>query len=124
MVLGTSALSLLDLTTGYAAFASGGIAARPYAVLEIRKTNGDLLYSRDMAEDRPPRHVFPEEKVAELNSMLSAVVKSGTGRRADLGLRRRAERPAPTRAIAMPGTSASPRTMSPACGSATTTSRR
>ncbi len=85
MVLGTSALSLLDLTTGYAAFASGGIAARPYAVLEIRKTNGDLLYSRDMAEDRPPRHVFPEEKVAELNSMLSAVVKSGTGRRADLG---------------------------------------
>ena len=33
----------------------------------------------------PPRRVFPEEKVAELNTMLSAVVKSGTGRRADLG---------------------------------------
>ncbi|MCA3574949.1 MAG: hypothetical protein IOC86_13625, partial [Aestuariivirga sp.] len=32
-----------------------------------------------------PRRVFPEEKVAELNSMLSAVVKSGTGRRPDLG---------------------------------------
>ena len=32
-----------------------------------------------------PRRVFPEDKVAELNSMLSAVVKAGTGRRADLG---------------------------------------
>ena len=84
MVLGTSALSLMDLTTGYIAFASGGIPARPYAVLEIRRSNGDLLYSRDI-ETEPPRRVFPEEKVAELNSMMAAVVKSGTGRRADLG---------------------------------------
>ncbi len=85
MVLGTSALTLLDLTTGYTSFASGGIAARPYAVLEIRRSNGDLLYAREESFDRPPRRVFPVEKVAELNSMLSAVVKSGTGRRADLG---------------------------------------
>ena len=85
MVLGTSALSLMDLTTGYAAFASGGFAARPYAVLEIRRTNGDLLYARADDDVMPPRRVFPEEKVAELNSMLSAVVKAGTGRRADLG---------------------------------------
>lgn len=84
MVLGTSALSLMDLTTGYATFAGGGIAAQPYAVLEIRRTNGDVLYSRSEAFDRAPRRVFPEEKVAELNAMLSAVVKSGTGRRADL----------------------------------------
>jgi membrane peptidoglycan carboxypeptidase len=85
MVLGTSALSLLDLTTGYIAFASGGYAAKPYAVLEIRRTNGDLIYSRSDANDQVPRRVFPEDKVAELNSMLSAVVKSGTGKRADLG---------------------------------------
>ncbi|WP_373503895.1 transglycosylase domain-containing protein [Aestuariivirga sp.] len=85
MVLGTSALSLLDLTTGYVAFASGGFPATPYAVLEIRRSNGDLLYSRTEDSMMPPRRVFPEEKVAELNSMLSAVVKAGTGRRADLG---------------------------------------
>ncbi len=85
MVLGTSALSLIDLTTGYATFAGGGIAAKPYAVLEIRRANGDLLYSRPDTETMPARRVFPEEKVAELNSMLAAVVKSGTGRRADLG---------------------------------------
>jgi penicillin-binding protein 1A len=84
MVLGTSALSLMDLTTGYISFASGGIPATPYAVLEIRRSNGDVLYSRDL-ETEPPRRVFPEEKVAELNSMMAAVVKSGTGKRADLG---------------------------------------
>lgn len=84
MVLGTSALSLMDLTTGYISFASGGYAAAPYAVLEIRRSNGDLLYARD-AGTAPPQRVFPEEKVAELNTMLAAVVKSGTGRRADLG---------------------------------------
>ena len=85
MVLGTSALSLMDLTTGYVAFASGGFPAKPYAVLDIRRANGDLLYSRSEAQNMAPRRVFPEEKVAELNSMLSAVVKTGTGRRADLG---------------------------------------
>jgi penicillin-binding protein 1A len=85
MVLGTSALSLMDLTTGYASFASGGYASKPYAVLEIRRANGDLLYNRSEAITMPPRRVFPEDKVAELNSMLAAVVKSGTARRADLG---------------------------------------
>jgi penicillin-binding protein 1A len=85
MVLGTSALSLMDLTTGYAAFASGGIPAKPYAVLEIRRANGDLLYSRSDAMVIPPHQVFPEDKVAELNTMMSAVVKAGTGKRADLG---------------------------------------
>jgi penicillin-binding protein 1A len=85
MVLGTSALSLMDLTTGYIPFASGGFPAEPYAVLEIRRSNGDILYQRDEQERIPLRRVFPEEKVAELNTMLSAVVKSGTGRRADLG---------------------------------------
>jgi penicillin-binding protein 1A len=84
MVLGTSALSLMDLTTGYIPFASGGFPATPYAVLEIRRSNGDLLYQRDADTAAPARRVFPEAKVAELNTMLSAVVKSGTGRRADL----------------------------------------
>jgi penicillin-binding protein 1A len=82
MVLGTSALSLMDLTTGYIPFASGGFPATPYAVLEIRRSNGDVLYVRDA--EAAPRRVFPEEKVAELNTMLAAAVKSGTGRRADL----------------------------------------
>ncbi|MCA3555290.1 transglycosylase domain-containing protein [Aestuariivirga sp.] len=84
MVLGTSALSLIDLTSGYLSFASGGLAARPYTVLEIRRSNGDVLYERGKDPDAAPRRVFPENKVAELNTMLNAVVKQGTGKRADL----------------------------------------
>lgn len=84
MVLGTSALSLLDLTTGYISFASGGLATKPYTVLEIRRSNGDVLYERDKDPDVGPKRVFPEETVAELNTMLNAVVKQGTGKRADL----------------------------------------
>ncbi len=83
MVLGTSALTLLDLTTGYATFAGGGKLARPYAVLEIRKSNGDLLYERSKVVEPAPQ-VVPEDKVAELNSMLGQVVKAGTARSADL----------------------------------------
>lgn len=84
MVLGTSAMTLLDLTTGYAAFASGGLVATPYTVLEIRRPNGDVIYSR--ANDPQPRvRAVDEEKIAELNSMLNAVVTRGTGRRAFLG---------------------------------------
>lgn len=84
MVLGTSALTLMDLTTGYATFAASGKLATPYAVLEIRKPNGDVIYSRLANAPLAPQ-VVPEEKIAELNSMLSAVVKAGTARRADLG---------------------------------------
>jgi penicillin-binding protein 1A len=84
MVLGTSALTLIDLTTGYATFASGGKLARPYAVLEIHKPNGDLIYSRATNEsDR--EQVVPEEKIAELNTMLKAVVDYGTATKARLG---------------------------------------
>lgn len=84
MVLGTSSLTLMDLTRGYATFAAGGKLTVPYGVLEIRRPNGDIIYNRN-AFAKPPKQAVPEEKIAELNSMLKEVVKSGTGRRADLG---------------------------------------
>ena len=85
MVLGTSALTLLDITTAYGTFAQGGIVTAPYSVLEIRRPNGDVIYSR--AKEPPQERVqaVPEEKVAELNHMMNAVVESGTGKRAFLG---------------------------------------
>jgi penicillin-binding protein 1A len=82
--LGSSAVTLLDITTGYATFAAGGKVARPYTVLEIRRPNGDVLYSREKNAPAPEQGV-PEPVIADLNRMLNAVVRSGTGRRADLG---------------------------------------
>jgi penicillin-binding protein 1A len=84
MVLGTSALTLLDLTTGFATFASGGELAAPYAVLEIRKPTGDVIYNRE-TNMKPPQQVESPENIAAMNVMLSAVVKTGTAKRADLG---------------------------------------
>jgi penicillin-binding protein 1A len=84
MVLGTSAITLMDLSTGYATFAGGGKLAKPYAVLEIRKPNGDLLYERSKTVGPAPQ-VVPEEKIAELNSMMGEVITGGTGRSASLG---------------------------------------
>ncbi|HUR44065.1 MAG TPA: penicillin-binding transpeptidase domain-containing protein, partial [Aestuariivirga sp.] len=85
MVLGTSSLSLLDLSTGYATFAAGGKLTTPYTILEMRRANGDVIYRRSEDNIAPPQQVVPEEKIAELNSMLKEVVKAGTGRKADLG---------------------------------------
>lgn len=85
MVLGTSAMTLFDITTAYGTFATGGIVLNPYTVLEIRRPNGDVIYSRDKEPKEEPVHAVPEEKIAELNQMMNAVVESGTGRRAFLG---------------------------------------
>ncbi|MBC8036282.1 MAG: hypothetical protein H7X89_03590, partial [Rhizobiales bacterium] len=85
MVLGTSSLSLLDLTSGYGTFAAGGKLTTPYTILEMRRANGDVIYRRSEDVTEPPRQVVPESKIAELNSMLKEVVKSGTGKKADLG---------------------------------------
>ncbi len=83
MVLGTSSLTLLDLSTGYATFAAGGILSKPYSVLEIRRPTGEIIYSRARSSVDAPR-VVPADKIAELNSMLAGVVKAGTARKADL----------------------------------------
>ncbi len=84
MAIGTSALTLMDLATGYATLASGGKLAKPYAVVEIRKTNGDLIYSKSANSIEQPQ-VVAFEKVAELNTMMHSVVMRGTATRAQLG---------------------------------------
>ena len=94
---------------GYATFAGGGKLAEPYTILEIRRPNGDIIYDRAKFA-KPQKQVVPEEKIAELNSMLKEVVKHGTGAQGrSSALRRRAARPEPTRPTATPGTSASRR---------------
>ena len=85
MVLGASAMTLLDITTAYGTFAPGGIVPKPYAVLEIGPAQWRCdLQPRQGTAGRASQAV-PEEKIAELNQMMNAVVESGTGRRAILG---------------------------------------
>jgi penicillin-binding protein 1A len=81
LALGTSEVTLLDLTTAYCAFAGGGRGALPYGILEIRDRGGSVLYRR--RGDGGGRVVAPEI-VGEMNEMLAGVMARGTGRAAVL----------------------------------------
>ncbi len=84
MPLGTNEVTVMDITGAYGTFANGGRLTKPYTVLEIRRPNGDLLYSRTKNELDAKQVVSPS-RVADLNYMLNQVVVGGTGRRATLG---------------------------------------
>jgi penicillin-binding protein 1A len=79
LALGTSEVTLLDLTTSYCAFASGGRGALPYAIAEIRDKSGAVLYHRE--GDGGGRIIQPQ-LVGEMNQMLGSVISRGTGRTA------------------------------------------
>jgi penicillin-binding protein 1A len=82
IALGTSEVSLLELTGAYVAFANGGYSVLPYVVQRIRTPSGDVLFDRSGSE---PRRVLPIESVALMNYMLQATVEMGTGARAQFG---------------------------------------
>ncbi|MFD1694861.1 transglycosylase domain-containing protein [Roseibium aestuarii] len=79
--IGSSEVSVIDMTASYATFASGGLKATPYAVVEVMNSEGRVLYSRSRDEGAAER-VLPEDKVAEMNDILVNVVEAGTGGRA------------------------------------------
>ena len=84
MPLGSNEVTVLDITAAYAAFANGGKRITPYTVLEIRRPDGTLIYSR--ASDGPvSEQTLPRDKVEQLNRMLSLVPIKGTAKRAFLG---------------------------------------
>ncbi len=79
MALGDTGITLLEHTSAYATFANGGKLARPYAVLELHNSKGELVYSRERDEPEAPRVI--EKHIAEqMNQMMQAVVTEGTGR--------------------------------------------
>ena len=85
LALGTSEVSLIELTASYAAFASGGIGAWPYGVVEIRDAHGGVIYRRD---GPGPGRIIDAQNAATMNQLLSGVMAYGTGKAARL------ERPA------------------------------
>ena len=77
-VLGTAALSPLDLATAYATMANGGIRVTPHIVSTVHGLDGTLLYEAPPVGER----VFEEEVILANNHALQAVVRNGTGRTA------------------------------------------
>lgn len=81
IALGTSEVSLLELTSAYAPFMNGGFKAVPHIITRITDPDGKVLYSA--AFDNPPR-VLSETVAATMNNMMSRVVLEGTGKNARL----------------------------------------
>jgi len=83
MALGDGGITVLEHTGGFATFANGGKRAKPYGILDITTSKGDLLYSRE--RDEPPAEQVVSRPVAEgMNTMLYRVVNEGTGGMANL----------------------------------------
>ncbi len=79
LALGTSEVSLLELTGAYGTFATGGIGVEPHVVRRIRSSRGRILYAR--AAPAADQRAAPMA-IGQLNDMMQSVVSSGTGRRA------------------------------------------
>ncbi len=81
LALGTSEVTLIELTGAYGVLANGGRSVEPHLVTRVRTSKGRVLYVR--ADEQQSVLVAPAH-VAAMNDMLSTVLASGTGRRAAL----------------------------------------
>ncbi len=81
LALGTSDVSLIELTAAYAAFASGGLGAWPYGIVEVRDRSSAVIWQR---MGSGPGQVISPEMAGEMNQLLAGVITRGTGRAAQL----------------------------------------
>jgi penicillin-binding protein 1A len=81
LALGTSEVTLLELTSAYGAFASGGRLIEPHIVRQVRTGAGRILYQRPGTRQRT---VAAAQHIGALNDMLNAALIFGTGKRAAL----------------------------------------
>ncbi|MCX7730955.1 MAG: PBP1A family penicillin-binding protein, partial [Candidatus Caldatribacterium sp.] len=81
LALGTSEVTLLELTTAYAAFANGGMVPEPVAILRVEDMEGRILYKATPAL----RKALSPETAYIMARLLQGVVERGTGRRAAIG---------------------------------------
>ena len=81
IALGTSEVSLLELTGAYAAVAGDGIGVWPYGIAEVRDRAGHVLWRRTGSG---PGRVLEPEVARAADLMLGEVVRRGTGKAAGL----------------------------------------
>jgi len=82
LALGTSDVSLMELTAAYVPFANGGWRPQAHVVQRVTTVDGKVLYER--AQGEATRVVSPEH-VAMMNAMMAETLRSGTATRAAFG---------------------------------------
>jgi penicillin-binding protein 1A len=81
IALGTSEVSLVELTSAFAPLINGGFMATPHVIKRISTADGTVLYENTY--DNPPRVLDPAV-VSEMNQMMVGVIEHGTGKSAKL----------------------------------------
>ena len=81
IALGTSVVTPLELTQGYAAFANGGMRVNAFGVTRIRTRSGKVLYAR---RGSGLGRVVSPENAAAVTRLMMEVVSTGTGKAARL----------------------------------------
>ncbi len=84
IALGSSEVTLFDMTGAYMVFANEGLRRPPYLITKITDTSDNVLYER---KARAPERVYALPYARQMTSMLRDVVASGTGRGAKMGNR-------------------------------------
>ena len=80
LALGTSEVTLLELTSAYTVFANRGKSIKPYGVMEVVDHNGRIVWRAKPKK----RLVMSRTGAAIMTDMLMAVVKEGTGKKANI----------------------------------------
>ena len=81
IALGTSEVTLMDLTGAYASFQNGGYKATPHLIRRVTSPDGKVLYENTY--NTPPR-VLDERIAVDMNYMMGQVIAIGTGKKAAL----------------------------------------
>ncbi|MCE2414468.1 PBP1A family penicillin-binding protein [Candidatus Poribacteria bacterium] len=84
--LGSSGVTVLELTSAYGIFANGGVQTKPVHIQYVLDTAGKIIYTSD---DQQYDRVLDEKVAYQITSFLESVIENGTGRRAGrMGLTR------------------------------------
>lgn len=77
LALGSSEVTLVDLTGAYMVFANEGVRRTPYLIESIKNTSGVSLYTR---QKTTPARVYAVPFARQMTNMMKEVVETGTGR--------------------------------------------
>ena len=81
--VGADEVKMIEMVGANATLANGGHRTMAHAATEIRNAEGRDIYT--FARDGvPPDPIFPADKVAEMNNIMTHVVTEGTGRAAQI----------------------------------------
>ena len=81
LALGTSEVSLLEMTQAYAPFANGGFGITAHGITSITTPDGQMLWTR---QGSGIGRVMSDRALTDMHLMMSAVLTDGTGKAARL----------------------------------------